>query len=508
MAEGVDELSVLSWSRHLGRTVDDAGDLRDALAAGTLFEAFADAAGRRAAATLRLDDRRVHHDELLAAARRVATVLREQGGDTRAPFVLQAPTSLDGIVCYLAGLWLGRPVVPLAVTAAGDLPRVLADSRATTVITATGDAAVDIAIPTLRLGELCAAAADAPLDPARRGLVVGSDIATIGFTSGTTGRPKGVPLTHRSLLASIRAAMAAWRWTPGDHLLHALPLTHQHGLSGLHASLLAGSDVTILSRFDPDRLLERLGEATVLFAVPTMYGRLLDHPDTAGALSGLRLAVCGSAPLSPALAARIADVLGAAPLERYGMTETGLDVSNLVDGPRHPGAVGYALPGLEIAVAGPDGRLLDPGTIGELVMRGPHVIDGYLDPAHDADAFLDGRWFRSGDLGVVGADGMVTITGRLKELVITGGMNVSPRQVEMVLEGAPGVAEAMAFGRPDEEWGERLEAWLVAANGDIDLEGVRAHARAHLAAYARPKQLTVVEALPRNALGKLERPRF
>jgi len=506
--ETVDGRSVGSWSRHLGRPVDDPRSVREELAGGTLFEAFVAGSAARPEATVRVGDEVIAQVELLGAARRLATVLGGLDANGRAPFVLQAPASLDMVTCYLAALCCGRPVVPLAVTASRDLPRVAADSGAVALITSTDERDPAALLPTLRLGELVARAVSAPErrdgDPP---VVRGSDVATIGFTSGTTGRPKGVPLTHRALLASARGVMAAWRWRPDDRLVHALPLTHQHGLSGLHASLLAGSDLTILPKFDPAELAGLLPGATVLFAVPTMYRRLLDHAGAAGVLAGLRLAVSGSAPLAPALSASIADVLGAAPLERYGMTETGLDVSNLLDGPRYPGAVGYALPGLEIAAADTEGRLLGPGEAGELVMRGPQVFDGYLDTAHDAGAFTAGGWFRSGDLGTIGEDGLVTITGRLKELVISGGMNVSPREVELVLERAPGVIEAMAFGRPDDEWGERLEAWVV-GGGELDLDAVRAYARAQLAPHACPKAITVVEALPRNAMGKLERPRF
>ena len=317
------------------------------------------------------------------------------------------------------------------------------------------------------------------------------DVAVLAFTSGTTGAPKGVPITHANLLASARAAMAAWRWADDDVLVHALPLFHQHGLGGLHMTLIAGTTARIASRFDPDRLLATDG--TVLFAVPAIWARLVDHPRI-GALRSLRLAVSGSAPLSAALSDRVAAAIGQVPLERYGLTESGLDVSNPYDGPRVAGTVGFPLPGIELRLGEQD----------EIQLRGPQVISGYLDGAAP-EAFLPDGWFRTGDLGRLDDEGRLTIVGRLKELIITGGYNVVPREVEVVLEEQPGVVEVAVAGLPSERWGEEVTAFVVPGDPPPDEDALLTAAREQLVGYKVPKSVRFVDALPRNAMGKIVR---
>ncbi len=319
--------------------------------------------------------------------------------------------------------------------------------------------------------------------------------ALLAFTSGTTGRPKGVPLTHRNLLSSIGAAMASWRWSANDVLVHALPLYHQHGLGGLHATLIAGSSLVLLARFDVDALGDALewANATVLFAVPAMYQRLSGLPVWE---NRLRLCLSGSAPLSADVAREAERVLGRKPLVRYGLTESGLDVSQVYDDP-HPGTVGLPLPGLLV-------RLADDG---EIQMRGPQVFGGYLDAE---PAFTEDGWFRTGDLGRLDeATGELVIDGRSKELIITGGMKVHPREVEEVLERHPSVEEAAVSGLPSDRWGEEVTAWVVLRDGAaLDTEGLLAHARTSLAPYKVPKRVNRVDALPRNPMGKLDRKRL
>jgi malonyl-CoA/methylmalonyl-CoA synthetase len=334
-------------------------------------------------------------------------------------------------------------------------------------------------------------------------------VALLAFTSGTTGRAKGVPLTHAHLLSSIRSAMLAWRWRPDDVLVHALPLFHQHGLSGVHATLAAGSSAAILSRFDPGALVAAVERerATVLFGVPSIHRRLLDlGADALAPLRRLRLATSGSAPLPPALAVEFAGATGVELLERYGLTETGLDLSNRFEGPRSPGHVGTPLPGVEVRLADGSGADADEG---EILLRGPQVFDGYLDdPEATAAAFHPGGWFRTGDLGRWDG-GALRITGRLKELVITGGMNVAPGEVEAVLEQLPSIHEAAVAGVPDDRWGEAVVAWVVPADGArVDPDAVVAHCRRHLSAYKCPKRVVVTTALPRNAMGKIVRSRL
>jgi acyl-CoA synthetase (AMP-forming)/AMP-acid ligase II len=331
------------------------------------------------------------------------------------------------------------------------------------------------------------------------------DTALLAYTSGTTGRPKGAPLTHREVAVSVRAAMAAWRWQADEVLVHALPLYHQHGLGGLHTALIAGSTVHIRSRFSPEDLAATIAgtRATAMFAVPTIYQSLVDSAAAAkeAALRTLRLAVCGSAPLSPALAGQLAEVLGRVPLIRYGTTESGLDVSNPIDDPRGD-TVGMPLPGVQARIAA------EPGADGEISVRGPQVFAGYWrDPAATAAALTADGWFRTGDIGAVDPrTGHLSIRGRIKEMIITGGLNVYPREVEIVLEAHPSVAEAAVAGLPDDHWGEQVTAWVVLREGcKLDEAGLIAHARTQLAGYKCPKRVFRLDALPRNQLGKIVR---
>lgn len=335
-------------------------------------------------------------------------------------------------------------------------------------------------------------------------------MALLAFTSGTTGRPKGVPLTHAHLLSSIRAAMWAWKWQESDVLVHALPLFHQHGLSGLHASLVAGTGATILAKFDAEDLVRTVDEAnaTVLFGVPAIHRRLVDLPiEKLRPLRRLRIITSGSGPLSLSLAQAFTETTGVELLERYGLTESGLDVSNPYDGPRVPGSVGLPLPGVELRLTDGEGNDVGPGEVGEIVLRGPQVFDGYLDD-EDATrkAFWGGGWFRTGDLGRFDEAGRLRISGRLKDLVITGGMNVSPVEVESVVEQVPGVEEAAVAGLPSEKWGEEVAVWIVPVAGrNLHPDQVMAHCRSRLASYKCPKRVFVVDALPRNAMGKVVR---
>ncbi|HLZ94322.1 MAG TPA: AMP-binding protein [Candidatus Dormibacteraeota bacterium] len=347
------------------------------------------------------------------------------------------------------------------------------------------------------LGILRAGAIAVPLNPAytreeRDRLMsaagatqAGDDVALIAFTSGTTGAPKAVPLTHRNLLTSVRAAMAAWRWSADDVLVHGLPLFHLHGLNGLHATLIAGSRLCLLARFSPEALAAALDTsgASVLFGVPTMYQRLAGSPPMR---NRLRLCVSGSASLSAEAARAAAHALGHVPLVRYGLTESGLDTSQVYGGVHGAGSVGIPLPGVLV-------RLAEDG---EIELQGPQV-------------YTDG-WFRTGDIGALDeASGELMIVGRLKEIVITGGLKVHPREVEAVLEEHPSVAEAAVAGVPSERWGEEVTAWVVLKPGEaFDASELIRHARAHLAPHKTPKAIHEVSELPRNPVGKIDRKRL
>jgi malonyl-CoA/methylmalonyl-CoA synthetase len=329
------------------------------------------------------------------------------------------------------------------------------------------------------------------------------DPALIGFTSGTTGAPKGAVLSHANLLASVESVRTAWRWVPGDRLVHCLPVFHAHGLCvGVYGTLLSGGSAVLLPGFEPGTMLDAAGEhsATLFFGVPTMYHRLAVSPRV-GELGRLRLCVSGSAPLAADLHRRVSEATGQAVLERYGMTETLMNVSNPYEGERRPGTVGFPLPGVEVALAADD----------EILVRGPNVFGGYWGrPQETAASFspdpLGGRpWFHTGDLGAVSDDGYLSILGRSKELIISGGYNVYPAEVEAVLLGHPEVLDVAVTGTQSDEWGEVVTAWVVTDDGGPAPGGLFEFAATRLAPYKCPRLVHVVGELPRNALGKVVR---
>jgi malonyl-CoA/methylmalonyl-CoA synthetase len=496
-----------AWARHLGSD-NDLRSLRGRLTeGGSLSQAFHATALRRPdLPALEIDGEAVTHGELDERVGRLAGTLRAEGVRLGETVVLCAPSSMSMVVAYLAALRAGARVVLTNPTSTErELAHIVRDSGASFAL-AAGDALAALAgVPHLLDVAALGNAAAEPLAPEP---LTSDAVALLAYTSGTTGKPKAVPLTHGNLLSSIRSAMLAWRWSEDDVLTHALPLFHQHGLGGVHATLIAGSRAVIFGRLDPDELFATIAarRSTILFAVPAVYERLVGRLDEAEPqdLTSLRLLICGSAPLSPALSTRIEQAFGVPPLERYGLTESGLDISNLYDGPRWPGAVGYPLPGLEVAVAA-DGRPVAAGEDGEILMRGPQVFSGYVgNDEANAAAFHPGGWFRTGDIGRIDPEhGYLRITGRLKDLIITGGMNVYPREVELVLEESPDVARAAVVGVPSERWGEEVVAAVVSAGPPVDEGALIEFARERLAPYKCPKRIQTVDELPTNAVGKV-----
>ncbi len=409
------------------------------------------------------------------------------------------------------GIWrAGGVAVPLGLThPPAELEYAARDSQASALIAGAEEAArLNSAAQNINLPLLTAPLTDAPhadlprLSPERRAMIL--------YTSGTTGRPKGVVSTHGNLEAQTRCLIKAWEWSPSDRLLHALPLHHIHGIvNGLTCALYSGAACEFLPRFDADAVWKRLAEGgvSIFMGVPTIYSRLIQAWEAAPtekravwskAAGDLRLAVSGSAALPVALFEKWRALSGQALLERYGMTEFGMALSNPYRGARLPGTVGFPLPGMEAR--------LTPG--GEIETRGEAVFLEYWNrPKETAKAFHDG-WFRTGDIAVQDESGRFRILGRRSvDIVKTGGYKVSALEVENALMELPQIQECAVVGLPDEEWGERVGAAAVLKNGaELNLQTLRSLAKERLAVYKVPSRLLVVEALPRNAMGKVMKP--
>jgi malonyl-CoA/methylmalonyl-CoA synthetase len=451
-------------------------------------------------------------------------------GDRVALFLENSPAF---VIAYL-GTWYAGGVVVLVNTQYRqvELGHILADSEARACVTGAAGAAelaplkaqlpglewlvtvepptAPVPWPTVDFDALLArgAASTASLT-----LPQGEQLAVLGYTSGTTGRSKGAMMLHRNLLANVRAVTEAWRWTREDRLLLALPLFHTHGLMvGLHGTLFSGGTVDLRRRFDASEVLASLSQDTSLtmfFGVPTMYGRLLEEARRTGVRPRpLRLLVSGSAPLSPQLFHDVAETFGQRILERYGMTETIMNTTNPYEGERRPGTVGMPYPGQEARVV--DVRTRQPlpeGETGEIEVRGPHVFAGYWKrPDATAESFDAEGWFRTGDLGQRDADGYFQITGRARELIISGGFNVYPREVEEVLALHPAVSEVAVLGLPDPDFGEQVVAVVVLQPGQsAESSALVDFCKERLASFKKPRRVVFVEALPRNALGKVQK---
>ncbi len=497
-----DSWSRSAWRRHLpgaadiGTLVAGFGNATIPELAHITAEVFPD---RQA---VRVESAGITHGQLDRAAARVSGCLRSRV-QPQDRVMIAGPTSRHWLAAYLGTLRSGAVAVLVNPSSTASELQQVVDASGASLALVHGDVGARIAgLPRPPATITVDMALAHPAEPWRlRGTP--ESTALLAFTSGTTGRPKGVPLTHRALLTSIRSAMAAWDWTEDDILVHALPLHHQHGLSGLHATLISGSRLHLLTRFGADELMGAIREsgATVLFAVPTMYQRLADLPAGLPARAGrLRLCICGSAPLGRQTSQGAARVLGQVPLVRYGTTESGLDTSHLLselrDG-RYAETVGLPLPGVSV-------RLADDG---EIQVRGPQVFGGYWqDGEATAEVLTEDGWFRTGDIGGLDGSGHLVVSGRSKEVIISGGLNVHPREVELALECHPAVAEAAVAGLPDVHWGEQVSAWVVLRPGiSPDPESLILHAKSLLAPHKCPKQVAIVDHLPRNALGKLDR---
>ena len=334
--------------------------------------------------------------------------------------------------------------------------------------------------------------------------------AAILYTSGTTGRAKGAVMSHWNLASNALTLHEAWGFRPDDLLLHALPIYHTHGLFvATHCVLLNGGAMLFLPRFDAREAIRLLPRASVMMGVPTFYTRLLAEPGFGPeACRGVRLFVSGSAPLLAETFEAFRARVGHSILERYGMTETGMNTSNPLEGERLAGSVGPPLPGVEARVADEAGRLLPPGEVGVLEVRGPNVFGGYWrNPEKTAEAFRADGFFITGDLARIDERGVVWIVGRAKDLIISGGFNVYPKEVEQVIDALPGIGESAVIGLPHADFGEAVAAVVTPAGEGAPPEeaAVIAACRAELASFKVPKRVFVTEALPRNAMGKVQK---
>ncbi len=454
-------------------------------------------------------------------AGRLAGALRAHGVGIGDRVAVQVDKSPEAIILFLACARAGAVFLPLNTAYTlnevdyfvGDAePRVIvAGPTRLTEMTELGirhGVAAVLSLGTAGDGTLMAAAGDQPadFDDAALGW---DDIVAILYTSGTTGRSKGAMLTHGNLASNGLALGETWRFTDADVLLHALPVYHTHGLfTATNTLMLAGGTMLFRSKFDADEIIRLLPEATTLMGVPTFYTRLLQHPGlTRAATAHMRVFISGSAPLLAETHRAFEAQTGHAIIERYGMTETNMNTSNPYDGARIAGTVGLPLPGVSVRIADPEsGAALPQGEIGMIELKGPNVFKGYWRmPEKTAAEFRPDGWFITGDLGVIGKDGYVSIVGRGKDLVITGGFNVYPKEVESEIDAIPGVIESAVIGVPHADFGEGVTAVVVARDKALDEARVLTALDGRLARFKLPKRVLFVDDLPRNAMGKVQK---
>jgi malonyl-CoA/methylmalonyl-CoA synthetase len=468
-----------------------------------------------------LDGTRISYADLIARAGQMANVLVERGVKPGDRVAAQTEKSVPGLVLYLAAVRAGAVYLPLNTAyTLNELEYFITDAEPSLVVCdpskADGIGAiatkVGAKVETLGAdgkGSLTEAAAKAKpeFNTVARG---NDDLAAILYTSGTTGRSKGAMLSHDNLASNSLSLVDFWRFTKDDLLIHALPIYHTHGLFvASNVTLFARASMIFLPKFDPDLIIKLMARATALMGVPTFYTRLLQHPSLSRETTKhMRLFVSGSAPLLADTHREWFARTGHAVLERYGMTETNMNTSNPYDGERVPGAVGHPLPGVSLRVTDPEtGKELGRETIGMIEVRGPNVFKGYWRmPEKTKAEFRDDGFFITGDLGKIDDKGYVHILGRGKDLVISGGFNVYPKEIESEIDAMPGVIETAVIGVPHADFGEGVTAVVVCdKNADLSEASVLKALDGRLAKFKMPKRVIVVDELPRNAMGKVQK---
>ena len=473
-----------------------------------------------------LPDGRVYtHADVDAVSARFALALARLGVAPGDRVAVQVEKSIEALMLYLGTIRAGAVFLPLntAYTPA-EIDYFVGDAEPALLVCDPGQrAALEpvAAAHGARLETMGVWAADGGDHGSFFGHVPGSaegvrdaprgpdDLAGILYTSGTTGRSKGAMLSHENLASNARALTALWRFTAEDVLIHALPIFHTHGLFvATNVILRAGGALRFHRKFDADAVLGDFGRSTALMGVPTFYTRLLDHPGlTRDACAGMRVFISGSAPLLAETHEAWSARTGHAILERYGMTETNMITSNPYDGERRAGTVGFPLPGVEVKVTDPGtGRELAQGETGMIEVRGPNVFRGYWRmPEKTAEEKRPDGFFITGDLGRVDARGYLSIVGRAKDLVISGGYNVYPKEVETAIDAVPGVVESAVIGLPHPDFGEGVAAVVVASDPALTEEGILAEVAPGLARYKQPRRIFFADSLPRNAMGKVQK---
>jgi len=468
-----------------------------------------------------LDGKHISYGELIAMAGQMANVLVEGGVKPGDRVAAQTEKSVPGLVLYLGTVRAGAVYLPLNTAyTLNELEYFLTDAEPSMVVCdpskveGIGAIAARIGARVMTLGadgkgSLTDAAATAKPEFATVARA-NDDLAAILYTSGTTGRSKGAMLTHDNLASNSFSLVDYWRFTDKDVLIHALPIYHTHGLFvASNVTLFARASMIFLPKFDPELIIKLMSRATVMMGVPTFYTRLLQSPAlNKESTKHMRLFISGSAPLLADTHREWSERTGFAILERYGMTETNMNTSNPYDGDRVPGAVGRALPGVSVRVTDPEtGKEVAPDTIGMIEVKGSNVFKGYWRmPEKTKAEFRDDGFFITGDLGKIDPNGYVHILGRGKDLVISGGFNVYPKEIESEIDAMPGVIESAVIGVPHADFGEGVTAVVVCTKGaDVSEASVMKGLDGRLAKFKMPKRVFVVDELPRNAMGKVQK---
>jgi malonyl-CoA/methylmalonyl-CoA synthetase len=468
-----------------------------------------------------LEGERITYGDLIARTAKFANVLVSRGVKPGDRVAAQVEKSVANLVLYLATVRAGAVYLPLNTAyTLNELDYFITDAEPSLIVCDPAKsegigaiaAKVKTGVETLDAngkGSLTEAVEKA--SSAFATVVRGNDdLAAILYTSGTTGRSKGAMLSHDNLASNSQTLVDYWRFTDKDVLIHALPIYHTHGLFvGSNVTLFARASMIFLPKFDPDAIMKQMARATVLMGVPTFYTRLLQNPALSRETTRhMRLFVSGSAPLLADTHREWSACTGHAVLERYGMTETNMNTSNPYDGERVPGAVGLPLPGVSVRVTDPEtGKALASETIGMIEVKGPNVFKGYWRmPEKTKSEFRDDGFFITGDLGKIDERGYVHILGRGKDLVISGGFNVYPKEIETEIDAMPGVVESAVIGVPHADFGEGVTAVVVRHPGaEVDEATVLKGLEGRLAKFKMPKRVFVVGELPRNTMGKVQK---